>query len=142
MEPFIDPQVEAVFSTYPDQLKRELLHLRQLIFDTASEQELVGELEETLKWGQPSYLTPKSKSGTTIRIDQDRSKPIQYGMYVHCQTSLLATYREYYSDILRFDGNRYIEFDVENDPPEEAMRHCIQLALTYHRSKRRDRLPF
>ncbi len=116
--------------------------LRELIFDTASKLCNVGPLEETLKWGQPSYLTKQSKSGTTIRIDQDRSKPIQYGMYVHCQTSLLATYREYYSDILRFDGNRYIEFDVENDPPEEAMRHCIQLALTYHRSKRRDRLPF
>jgi hypothetical protein len=63
-------------------------------------------------------------------------------MFVHCQTSLLATYREFYSDVLRFDGKRCVEFNVDHDPPEKVLRHCIQLALTYHRGKRRDRLPF
>ena len=37
------------------------MFLRQLIFETAAATEVVGELEETLKWGEPSYLTPKTK---------------------------------------------------------------------------------
>ena len=38
-------------------MRKKLLHLRQIILDTASETEGVNELEETLKWGEPSYLT-------------------------------------------------------------------------------------
>ena len=142
MEPFQNSDVEDVFRAYPGKLRAKLMRLRQLIFETASELESVGPLEETLKWGQPSYLTRQSKSGTTIRVDQHRSKPGQYCMFVHCQTSLLATYREFYSDVLSFDGKRCVEFDIDDDPPDEVVRHCIELALTYHRRKRRDRLPF
>ncbi len=68
-----DPAVEAVFSTYPKPIKAKLLALRRLIFDTAKTTSGVGALEETLKWGQPSYLTTETKSGSTIRID--RVKP-------------------------------------------------------------------
>jgi hypothetical protein len=68
--PFSSDEVEAVFAQYPDQVRERLLALRDLIFDTASHTKGVGEIEETLKWGQPSYLTIKPKSGTTIRIDQ------------------------------------------------------------------------
>lgn len=142
MERFQNSQVKEIFDAYPGDLKANLLRLRQLIFDTATGLEDVGPLEETLKWGQPSYLTNHSKSGTTIRLDQIKSKPGKYGMYVHCQTSLLQTYRDLYAEVLRFDGKRCIELDVENDPPEKALCHCIEMALTYHRSKRRDRLPF
>ena len=142
MEPFQSAAVEEVFRAYPGELRAKLMRLRQLIFETAWGLEEVGPLEETLKWGQPSYLTSQSKSGTTIRVDQNKSKPGQYCLFVHCQTSLLATYREFYADVLRFDGKRCVEFDVAEDPPEDALRHCIELALTYHRNKRRDRLPF
>ncbi|NQU58191.1 MAG: DUF1801 domain-containing protein, partial [Rhodospirillales bacterium] len=83
MEPFQYPEVENVFKAYPEKLKRKLMSLRQLIFDTALEIERVGPLEETLKWGQPSYLTQQTKSGTTIRIDQIKSEPGHYGMFVH-----------------------------------------------------------
>jgi len=118
------------------------MRLRQLIFETAAGLEGVGPLDETLKWGQPSYLTSQTKSGTTIRVDQNKSKPDQYCLFVHCQTSLLATYREFYADVLRINGKRCVEFNVDEDPPEDALRHCIELALTYHHHKRRDGLPF
>ena len=142
MEPFQNSEVKDIYRAYPAKLREKLMRLRQLIFETAAQLQDVGPLEETLKWGQPSYLTKQSKSGTTIRVDQIKSKPGHYCMMVHCQTSLLATYREFYSEVLRFDGKRCIEFDVEKDPPEDSLRHCIELALTYHRNKRRDRLPF
>src|ERR1017187_6318715 len=83
---FSDPAVAAVFNAYPTPLKARLLALRRLIFETAKTTKGVGALEETLKWGQPSYLTPETKSGSTIRIDRVKSTPNQYAVYFHCQT--------------------------------------------------------
>jgi hypothetical protein len=60
-----DPAVDGVFDAYPKPVKAKLLALRRLILDTAKATQGVGELEETLKWGQPSYLTTESKSGST-----------------------------------------------------------------------------
>ena len=132
---FQHPSVEGVFAAYPDTLRRKLMALRRLIFDTAAEIENVGPLAETLKWGQPSYLTRHSGSGTTIRIDRIKSQPEHYGMFVHCQTSLISTYRELYGDVLKLDGKRCINLDQRRDPPRAVMRHCIALALTYHLDK-------
>lgn len=64
----LNPEVAVVFDSYPEEMRVKLLFLRRLIYETAASLEEVGELEETLKWGEPSYLTPKSKSGSTIRI--------------------------------------------------------------------------
>lgn len=74
------PKVAAAFSSYPTRVRTKLLALRRLILDTAKRTNGVGPLEETLKWGQVSYLTTDSKSGSTIRIDQVRSEPARYGM--------------------------------------------------------------
>jgi Domain of unknown function (DU1801) len=136
MQPFEHPEVAAVFAAYPEPIRTKLLFLRQLIFDVAAETEAVGPLDETLKWGQPSYLTTASKTGTTIRIDQNPSSAGQYMMYVHCQTNLIGTFRKLYPDTFDFEGNRSIVFDAAEDIPIEALRHCIALALNYHRAKR------
>ena len=69
-----NPEVAAVFKGYPKDMREKLLFLRRLIFGTASATEGVGELEETLKWGEPSYLTPDTKSGSTVRIDWKEKK--------------------------------------------------------------------
>src|SRR5580693_2142286 len=105
---FTDPAVDAVFSAYPKSLKAKLLALRRLIFDTAKTTKGVGALQETLKWGQPSYLTTKTKSGSTIRIDRVKSAANQYALYFHCQTDLVETFRELYPTQLRYGGNRSI----------------------------------
>jgi hypothetical protein len=68
-------RVDAVFATYPKVLAGRPLVLRRLIFEVAAETAGLGEIEETLKWGQPSYLTTQSGSGSTIRIDQIRVRP-------------------------------------------------------------------
>jgi hypothetical protein len=128
--------VDAVFGAYPRPIKARLLALRRLIFDTARTTKGVGALEETLKWGQPSYLTAESKSGSTIRIDQVKAEAGQYAVYFHCQTDLVETFRELYPD-LRCGGNRCILLDAGEKLPEKALRHCIALALTYHARKRK-----
>src|SRR5260370_37333640 len=77
---FTDPRVEAVFSAYPEPLRAKLLALRRLIFATAKATEGVGALQETLKWGQPSYLTPATGSGSTIRLDRGKSGANRYAV--------------------------------------------------------------
>ena len=129
--------VDAVFGAYPKPLKSKLLALRRLIFDTAKATKGVGALEETLKWGQPSYLTPETKSGSTIRIDQVKSAANQYAVYFHCQTDLVETFRELYPTEFSYGGNRSILLNAEDAIPEQALRHCVALALTYHLNKRK-----
>jgi len=131
-----NPQVAAVFSSYPEPIKSRLLALRRLILETARSTEGVGALEETLKWGKVSYLTTESKSGSTIRIDGIKSAPNQYAVYFHCQTNLVETFRELYPE-LRYGGNRSILLDASEEIPKEALRHCVGLALTYHLKKRK-----
>lgn len=134
---FADPAVEAVFDAYPRALRPKLIALRRLIFETAATTQGVGELEETLKWGQPSYLTTQTRSGSTIRIDRLKSAGNQYALYFHCQTNLVETFRELYPKEMTYGGNRSIVFGSDDSIPESALRHCIALALTYHLNKRK-----
>ena len=60
--PFEDPQVAAHFAAYPAAVKKKMLSLRELIFEVAAQSPAMGALEETLKWGEPAYLTAQSKS--------------------------------------------------------------------------------
>ena len=126
---------DVLFDAYPAAVKARLLALRRLIFETAKATKGVGALEETLKWGQPSYLTPETGSGSTIRIDQVKPAADQVAVYFHCQTNLVETFRELYPE-LSYSGNRAILLDVAGKLPEVALRHCVGLALSYHLNKR------
>lgn len=133
---FSDPAVAAVFGACPEPLQARLLALRRLILNTARASTGVGALEETLKWGQPSYLTTATKSGSTVRIDRVKAAPGDVAIYFHCQTELVATFRELYPG-LRYDGNRGILLNAADKLPEASLRHCVGLALTYHLRKRK-----
>ena len=136
MKRFTDARVAAIFASYPPATRKKLLALRQLIFDTAASTDGVGTLEETVKWGQPSYLTAASKSGSTIRIDSVKDFGGRYAVYFNCQTSLVDTFKELYGDKLRLEGRRAIILEAGDRLPAEELRHCIALALTYHRAKK------
>lgn len=129
---FTDANVAAVFRAYPSMLRGKLLALRRLILKTAKATSGVGPLEEVLKWGQPSYLTAQSKSGSTIRIGGVSSRDDRYAVYFHCQTDLVPTFRELYPKKFTYEGNRAIVLDAEKRVDEKALAHCIALALTYH----------
>ena len=60
MKPFENPAVAAVFAAYPPTIRPKLMALREAIFRTAPATEGVGELEETLRWGEPAYVTSKA----------------------------------------------------------------------------------
>lgn len=127
----INPKVAEVFENYPAGFPEKLKHLRQLIIDTAEEIG-VGKLEETLKWGQPSYLAPK---GSTVRLGWKKSNN-HYAIYFKCTSKLVSTFREIYGDKFNYEKNRAIEFSLTDKVPEEALKHCISMALQYHLVKK------
>jgi hypothetical protein len=133
LRPFNDAGVSKAFAAYPSKMRRKLMVLRQLIFDTAAGTDGVGEIDETLKWGEPAYLAAKSKSGSTIRIDWKKSNPSQYAMYFHCQTTLVSMFRTLFPNDFKYEGNRAIVFDEDDAVPTEELSFCIAAALTYHR---------
>lgn len=128
--------VDDVLDACPEPARARLRALRRLILDTAATTEGVGAIQETLKWGQPSYLTPETGSGSTIRIDRVKPADDQVAMFFHCQTDLVATFRELYPE-LSYSGNRAILLDADRKLPEKKLRHCVALALTYHSRKRK-----
>lgn len=134
--PFSNSAVAQVFDTYPPAIRSKLLALRKLIFDTAIATTGVGPLEETLKWGEPAYVTP-SKSGSTIRINWKRSCPSQYALCFICHTNLVETFRMLFPNELTYADNRAIVFHQAESVPEETLAFCIAAALTYHLNKSR-----
>ena len=135
MHPIENEEVLQAFLAFPPQVQQKLMALRELIFTTAAVTAGVGTLEETLKWGEPAYLTTQSKSGSTIRIGWKKAQPGQYAMYFICHTNLVARFRMMFPTQLQFEGDRAIIF-AENEPvPTAAVATCIAAALTYHREK-------
>lgn len=124
--------VAAVFDNYPDEIREKLLFLRKLVLETAEENKNIKTIEETLKWGEPSYLV---KGGSTIRMDWKQSSPDQYAMYFNCKTKLVDTFRERYKDEFQYEGNRAIVFHKDDAIPVNELKHCIQLPLNYHSIK-------
>ena len=133
MYPFQNAAVADVFGGYPAPARRKLLALRELIFKTAADTEGAGPLEETLKWGEPAYLTTQTKSGSTVRIAWKPARPQHYAVYFNCQTRLVDTFRTIFPRDFQFEGNRAIVFAVADRLPTQEAAWCIAAALTYHR---------
>ncbi|EPT7323189.1 DUF1801 domain-containing protein [Vibrio parahaemolyticus] len=127
----MDKLVKDRFDEYPDNARVRLEELRNLVFQVASELEL-GEVDETLKWGEPSYSV---KTGSPLRMDWKLKSPNSYYLFFNCQTKLIDTFRELYSDELVFQGNRAIVLSLSKPLPETVIKFCLELALTYHQRK-------
>jgi hypothetical protein len=131
--PFSSAEVAAVFDAISPPLRTRLLELRALIFHTAAEIPAVGPLEESLRWGEPAYLTSKTKSGSTLRIGPVKRTTQQYALYFNCQTSLVDNFRTLFRDDFNFQGNRAIILDLAEPLVKDHLAFCIAAALTYHR---------
>ncbi len=132
MTPFKNNNVKNKFDKYPTDMRQKLLDLRELIYDVATNENTITDMQETLKWNEPSYIT---KNGSTLRIDWKKTKPNQYSMYFNCKTKLVETFRELFSDRFKFEGNREIIFQKDSVLDLKALKYCILLSLTYHDRK-------
>lgn len=128
-----DLKVDNIFANYPDFVKEKMTFLRELIIETAQKTEGVHKLEETLRWGEPSYIT---EHGSTLRIDWKEKKPEQYAMYFQCTTRLVDTFRLIFKNEFQYDGNRAIVFQLNQKILKTELKECIKATLTYHKVKK------
>lgn len=127
-----DPEVEVVLTNYPDFVRDKMQHIRTLVRETAEEIEGISVLEETLKWGEPSFVT---KHGSTLRMDWKAKTPDQYAMYFQCTSRLVDTFRLVFDHQLQYEGKRAIIFQINQKIPESELKACIKATLTYHKVK-------
>ncbi len=130
--------VDSALAGMDPAVASRLGEVRALILATATATPGVGPLAQALKWGQPSFLTAVTGSGSTIRMDAAKGRPGGYAVYFHCQTDLVETFRRLYPDTFRFEANRALHLDAADPLPVEELRHCLALALTYHQRKAGD----
>lgn len=126
MNSTMPPDVAAVIARYPTRL----LQVRELIFNLADELD-VGPLSETLKWGEPAYLTDTTKAGSTVRLALKDGQP---AVFFVCNSGLVDGFRADFPE-LSYLGRRGILLDEKADDGLLAL--CISRALTFHRNKKR-----
>lgn len=129
----MDTSVKQVFDSYPEEVQTKMVELREIFVDVATTIDPRASLEESLKWGEPSYLV---KHGSPVRIDWKESNPKYLGVYFNCNTKLIDTFRAIYGKDLRFEGNRAILLELDCPLPEEMITQCINVAFTYHNRKK------
>ncbi len=133
--PPVPGPVAAALSRYPDPIRTRLLEIREMVFAVAAETDDVGPLTETLKWGEPAYLTEASKSGTTIRLGTTKSAPQACAALFNCKTTLVETFRAHFADDFAFEDNRAVIVPTTGVLQHEPLMLCLRAALTYHRRK-------
>ncbi len=133
MKSTVSEQVAEVIKHYPAKPKKVFKQVRQLVVEAAKESVGLDNTEETLKWGEPSYL---GKNGSTVRMKWTEKQPDQFSLYFNCNSIMVETIRELYQDEFTYDGNRALSFPLDDNIPDVALKHCIAMALDYHKLKK------
>lgn len=132
--PVPGPVAEAL-SRHPAPVRARLLEIRGIIFAVAADTEGIGPLTETLRWGEPAYLTEISKSGITIRLGTTRSAPEACAVLFNCKTTLVENFWTHFPGDFAFEGNRALIMPIARALPHQPLKLCLRAALTYHRRK-------
>jgi len=133
--PPLPREVSRAFGALPGPIGRRLLQVRDLIFATAAAHDDVGQLTETLKWGEPAYLTDETGSGSTIRLG--RLKDSEHAVILfNCKTTLVDAFRERFPDRFEYRQTRALLLPVAGKLPKQELSVCLSLALTYHLDRR------
>lgn len=127
-----NPVFENKIANYPDFVRGKLLFLRELVIETAKEIPEIENLEETLKWGEPSFVT---KSGSTLRMDWKKKTPDQYQMYFKCTSRLVETFKMVFGSLFEYEKKRAIIFQLDQEIPVTELKKCIRATLMYHKVK-------
>lgn len=122
------PEVHQKIAAYPDAIRVIMEQLRDLIIETASEMDLTGPMEISLKWGEPTF---KTRNGSPVRIGWKAKTPDQYAIYFICTTPLVETFRRVYGGLFDYEKNRAIVFNLNDTIPVNELKDCISLALDY-----------
>lgn len=127
-----DPRLVEKFDSYPEEVKPKMEFLRKLVLETAEAIESIDTIEETLKWGEPSFLV---KKGSTVRMDWKAKQADQYAIYFKCTSRLGETFKVVFKDVFTWEGKRAVIFQMNDEVPVEELMQCIGAALRYHHVK-------
>lgn len=131
MTPKMTPEIENAFAEFESGPRASLTAMRQLIFEVGAELDEVSSIEESLKWGQPSYA-PKPKTGTPIRLGV--TKDGTPTLFVHCQTTLVSDLEANNPHDLRTIDNRAVVLPGGAVADNGGLRGFVKAALKYHLS--------
>ena len=133
--PPLPREVISAFGALPAPIGKRLLQVRDLIFATAAAHDNVGRLTETLKWGEPAYLTDETGSGSTIRLGRLKDSD-HAAILFNCKTTLVDTFRERFPNAFEYCQTRALLLPVTGKLPKQELSVCLSLALTYHLDRR------
>ena len=136
--PRLPREVNRAFDALPAPIGKRLLQVRELIFAAAAAHDDVGSLTETLKWGEPAYLTDETGSGSTIRLGRLKGSE-QAAILFNCRTTQIDAFRERFPDRFEYRQTRALLLPVTGKLPKQELGVCLSLALTYHLDRRRNR---
>ncbi len=131
------PEFEAKMLSYPERIRPKMQYLRELVIETAKEIPEITDLEETLKWGEPSFV---SKIGSTLRMDWKEKTPNQYQVYFNCSSRLVETFQLIFAGLFEYEKNRAIILKMDEKIPVAELKECIKATLMYHKVKNSETL--
>ncbi len=123
--------IDQRFKSYPEEVSDLAFQMKTLLYEVA-EAEGIKHIEESFKWGEPSFKAP---DGSPIRMDWKEKTPENFYIFFVCSTKLIETFKELYRHTLVFEGNRAIVLKISDEQPTNILKHCISLALRYHKIK-------
>ena len=134
--PPLPREVTSAFGALPAPIGKRLLEVRDLIFAIAAADDHVGRLTETLKWGEPAYLTDETGSGSTIRLGRLKDSD-HAAILFNCKTTLVDAFRERFPDAFEYRQTRALLLPVSGALAKQPLSVCLSLALTYHLDRRK-----
>ena len=126
----VPADIKAAIEAAPPGSRAGLWSLRSLVLDTAAAMPEVGRIEECLKWGQPAFTTPQTKSGSTLRIGVPKTGG--FALYAHCQTNIISSFAAAFPGQDRIEGNRAVIFHDEAEIEPARHGQLVAHALRYH----------
>ena len=99
--------VLEAFQQVPSTHRKTLFDVRELIFEVAQDDPRIGGIEETLRWGEPAYITSQNKTGSTIRLGIEKGSGMP-ALFFNCKTNLVEEFRQQFGGALRFAKNRAV----------------------------------
>lgn len=108
-----------------------LMAVREIIFEVAETCPEIGSVEETLRWGEPAYVTTKRRTGSTIRLAVEKGSG-QPALFFDCKTTLVEGFRQQFGEDMQFVKNRAVLLGDNPEMQAEAIAICIRAALRYH----------
>lgn len=127
--------IDEKFNTYPKNVSDLAFRMKEILYEVAKE-EKIDQIEESFKWGEPCFKAP---DGSPVRMDWKEKTPDNFYLFFICNTTLVETFKELYRNTLEFEGNRAIVLKISEEQPTIILKHCLSLALKYHKIKK---LPF